>query len=126
MWFSNDERAEMRKLRLCSSIRPLSASHMEHLWTLVFLLAGAFLGYFFARLAERSNRRRNTYDEAIRFLAEYRVQATSNPRNLNTPAELLVASSVLDRKIADQFSRGAFQAWRAAYCFISAAGLSSE
>jgi hypothetical protein len=46
--------------------------------------------FFFARLAERSNRRRNTYDEAIRFLAEYRVQATSDDsRSLNTPLQLL-------------------------------------
>jgi hypothetical protein len=33
---------------------------------------------------------------------------------------------VLDRKIADQFLRGAVEAWCAAFRFISAAGFPSE
>lgn len=99
---------------------------MEHQWTLVSVLVGAFLGYFLSKLAEYSNRRRNTYDEAIQFLAEYRVQATGPVRSLVTPNEVLVAGSVLNRKIADQFSRVACEAWRNAYSFVSAGGFPSE
>jgi len=73
---------------------------MEHLWTLISVLFGALL----TKLQGRSNRRRNTYDEARQFLAEYRVQATGPVRSLGTPPEVLVKASVLDRKINDDFS----------------------
>jgi hypothetical protein len=104
---------------------------MEHLWTLISVLVGAFLAYFFPKLTERSNRRRDTYDEAIRFLADYRIQVTAPPfgatiANRSTSPEVLGAAAVLDRKIADQFSLPAFEAWRGVYSFISATGFSPE
>jgi hypothetical protein len=104
---------------------------MEHLWTLISVLVGAFLAYIFPKLAERSNRRRNTYDEAIQFLADYRIQVMARPWGATAltrsiPPKVRVAAVVLDRKIADQFSLPAFEAWRGVYSFISDTGFSPE
>jgi hypothetical protein len=43
----------------------------DDVWTVITILAGAFLGYFFSRIAEKGAQRLATYDEATRFLAEY-------------------------------------------------------
>src|SRR5690242_16919838 len=95
---------------------------MNFLATLVSVLVGAFLGYFFSRLAQRLDLRRGTYEDANRFLADYRVRAMG----CGTPQELLIQSVWLNRQIADQFSKDAFEAWRAVHNFLEHGGLAAE
>jgi hypothetical protein len=70
---------------------------------------------------ERSDRQHDTYEDASQFLADYRVRALDR----NAPEELLVHSEWLKRQIADQFSKPARRAWRAAHKFVAAGGLDS-
>lgn len=104
----------------CEPLIPTVTTRLfDGVWTVITIFAGAFLGYFFSRIAERGAQRLATYDEATRFLAEYGVLI----RKHQEPDGKFLARVVwVDRQVADRFSPVAYEAWRKVETLVTADG----
>ncbi len=99
-----------------SSCDPQIATIIDRAWTVIMIFLGAFLGYFFSRIAERGTQRLATYDEATRFLA---IAWSAHAHKTAPDQKFFARAFWVNRQIADRFSTAAYEAWRKVENFVT-------